>query len=1156
MRPCKLTMTAFASFRTTQEVDFAAFEGATLLLIHGVTGAGKSSILDAICFALYGSPADPERKSVDLRCNRAPLELLTRVELEFVLGPRRYRVMREPEQDRSKKKGSGTTRHASDATIWELDATGQPTLLITGASKVSDYVTALLGFEVEQFRQVIVLPQGRFRELLISRSEDREKILRSLFHTHVYSTFAELLRSKRNEAQQAFRTQRSELAGMLAGHAVESVAALELELGALQDQLQALDATLVGLLREHDAAKSVLEAATRHNLRIEQRAQLRVQLAALQADRAEIDAVRSRLDLLTRVAATVTSRRLWQEAASKQTLAQLDLRAREEERRVERQAHEAARLELARLLSQARVDEELDQQIQRLHEAQRLAAARDDAGRAIAKIRGAQERVTVRRAEILAQIDERAQAVERARKAADKIQLLDQAQALRVASRAEIEAHLAHLDALDQGLAQRIGFEVTKRAERAKLATLQAHADAIQRDHEVLVERYHASRAVSLAGELRRGEPCPVCGSTEHPTPARAQADEVDGTEVKASSERLASQRRSLEQQGSVLEVATQAASQAAGRVDALRIAARAAFEAAAGVRTEEVDDDDGLTRAAAERELVQRATQQLRTQLGQLEKEHSDLKTQIAQERAAADRLPELERALEALRTGIPIATAAQNAVLDRQDPRTSPATLDGASALPGLDTSDLTDLASIDARFKMLAAVAADRELALEAQQAGLDDELRRLVDEGAAALATRRAQLLAERDRRKAAHTKASEGAQVAEQRLLIAESKAVGAREHLERCARDLHAQRIAYLRDVVAQGLVELNALDPDDRLTLERGASRPLGGDGQTADLDRIRALAHDAQEATPGPELPLHPDYLPSLRTLEDPALLASLRARVKLFEDQQLAASSKLETFADLEPAAALHDDAALRSAVEASGLVLAEQQGAKTKLEGRRSSLEELKKRLDERGEQLATQEAALTTLSSVADAALGDTASRISFERYVLAALLDEVVESASLRLLEMTMQRLELVRVDEGARSNSPKGLDIHVLDAHVGRARPPHTLSGGESFLAALALSLALTDVVLRYSGGRRMDALFIDEGFGTLDPESLDKALDVLVKLPELGAGQATRCVVIISHVQELQARIAARMEVRRDAQGSEIRLHGTNPTRPSLDA
>ncbi|MCG9774786.1 SMC family ATPase, partial [Vibrio diabolicus] len=167
----------------------------------------------------------------------------------------------------------------------------------------------------------------------------------------------------------------------------------------------------------------------------------------------------------------------------------------------------------------------------------------------------------------------------------------------------------------------------------------------------------------------------------------------------------------------------------------------------------------------------------------------------------------------------------------------------------------------------------------------------------------------------------------------------------------------------------------------------------------------------------------------------------------------------------------------------------------------------------------------------------DVASGKTGSRVSLHRFVLGVLLDDVLIQASQRLSIMSKGRYILARKTEGFKGAAGRGLDLMVEDGYTGKTRDVATLSGGESFMAALALALGLSDVVQSYSGGIRLDTLFIDEGFGSLDPESLDLAIQTLVDLQQTG-----RMIGVISHVSELKEQMAQRIDVEPSRVGSTV--------------
>jgi exonuclease SbcC len=192
-----------------------------------------------------------------------------------------------------------------------------------------------------------------------------------------------------------------------------------------------------------------------------------------------------------------------------------------------------------------------------------------------------------------------------------------------------------------------------------------------------------------------------------------------------------------------------------------------------------------------------------------------------------------------------------------------------------------------------------------------------------------------------------------------------------------------------------------------------------------------------------------------------------------------------------------------------------------------------------RLNELRTTLDALDARYKVIGALADVANGDNDYRISFQRFVLGVFLDEVLHAATQRLATMSKGRFKLERVTEAGSGRAQRGLDLQVHDTHTSTARPVSTLSGGESFLASLSLALGLADVVQSYAGGIRLETIFVDEGFGTLDPESLELAIRALRDLQKGG-----RLVGIISHVTELREWIDARLEVTSGRTGSVARF------------
>uniref|UniRef100_UPI0025F9B914 AAA family ATPase n=1 Tax=Phenylobacterium sp. TaxID=1871053 RepID=UPI0025F9B914 len=303
MRPIRLVAQAFGPFAERIDIDFSPALAQRLFGIYGPTGAGKTSLLDAMAFALFGESSGGERTRGHLRSDLADLETRTYVEFVFELGAKRYFVRREPEQElRSPRKDSRTypaTAAVFDATglapeAVSLETPGRP-LAERKLKDVDDVLCGLLGYDAEQFRQVVMLPQGRFRALLTAGSDERSKILRGLFDVRIFERFAERLKAQAAGLEADVQAARREILTRLEDLGVDSAEALAQQIAErntarleAQAQRQALEAA-------RTQAEAALAAGRVLAARFTEAATARAALADLQSRAEEVERLRQRL---------------------------------------------------------------------------------------------------------------------------------------------------------------------------------------------------------------------------------------------------------------------------------------------------------------------------------------------------------------------------------------------------------------------------------------------------------------------------------------------------------------------------------------------------------------------------------------------------------------------------------------------------------------------------------------------------------------------------------------------------------------------------------------------------------------------------------------------------------------------------------------------
>ena len=299
MRPLKLVMRAFGPYAQEQVLDFGVLKEPSFFLIHGPTGAGKTSILDAICFALYGETSGGERQIRHMRSDHADPDVLTEVIFDFALGAETYRVFRKPEQDRPKKRGSGMTRESAKATIWKRTGVkgdeDEGVVIAERWSRVNEEIERLVGFRSDQFRQVVVLPQGQFRRLLSAGSSERQQILEVLFQTGIYRQVEEALKDAADQTKTEVERLREKKKEILERLGAETLTELENKLADATQEKEAIENAIKTLKQEETSIEKELENAKEVIRKIEEYENAKTALHNLEARKDEFKEKRERL---------------------------------------------------------------------------------------------------------------------------------------------------------------------------------------------------------------------------------------------------------------------------------------------------------------------------------------------------------------------------------------------------------------------------------------------------------------------------------------------------------------------------------------------------------------------------------------------------------------------------------------------------------------------------------------------------------------------------------------------------------------------------------------------------------------------------------------------------------------------------------------------
>lgn len=1024
MKPIELTVSAFGPYAGEVSLPLEQLGSHGLFLITGDTGAGKTSIFDAICFALFGEVSGSQRAADQLRSDFAKPQAETFVRLRFTHAGEEYAIHRTPKYERPKKRGSGTVTQNANAVLTRPDGS-----TVAGATAVTEEVERILGVGCQSFKQISMIAQGEFMKLLTADSRTRAEIIRRVFHTEPLVWLQKQIKAEFLESNKKCADTQRAAAQYAEGFRLEEGLPDDMELPAL------------------------LDAVRRQNTEDE---------AQLAADTARLEQLRA---AQTRAIEAVVKAQRDNEMREKWRAAQVQREKLEAQKpEAEQQAQRLARARQARDMvlpqwntwqaEQMRAQQLHDSVVRRGQAVQQLEDRTPQVQQAFAQARQAEPRVSELEREITRLTDAQAQAVRWKQACAQAEQAQKQVQQLRKQAqdkagqrdagnkrveqlRAQIEAFHEIPAALER---TRAGFKQSQAAEKqlsAALALFDAQAqctEQLAQEQKAYLKLEHAfvqaeqqyrdgelawnrGQAGILAQSLEAGMPCPVCGSTEHPHPAQLEHSVPTEQQLKQLRQEMEQCRERYQAQSTRFSAARWKEEAAA---DAVHRALEQLFESAEKTRAEVEYALNGQRRTTAE--LLEQGKQ-----LAEREKQGEALRETLQK---LLESQPKLEAAARQAEQALQKAEAqAAGAAASAQELRAA-IPFDNVDVLPAQLNTRQTERDCLSRQIE-------DSRKAWESHQR---------------ALAAAQEAQKTETEQWK----QCEQAAQAAEQ------------------------AWKAALTQAGFATGQAYQDALLPSEEQT---------------------------------------------------------ALEKRVQQFE-QQLAAALSLET--EYEAAAKQIVPADLEQLAQAR--TQAEQacrdcEGAvHNRTERLRANTEILQRMGQVQAQQadLERQTAALRELSQTANGELAGK-QKLMLEQYVQAAYFERVLQRANLRLRDMTQGRYEMQRRRKAENNRSQSGLDIDVMDYYTGKTRSVKTLSGGESFLGALALALGMSDVIQSYAGGVRVETVFIDEGFGSLDSTALEQAISVLTRLSD-----GDRLIGIISHVTELKDRVNRQIVVGRGASGS----------------
>ncbi|HZJ56971.1 MAG TPA: SMC family ATPase [Clostridia bacterium] len=1046
MKPIKLVMSAFCSYPDRVELDMTAFKGRGLFLITGDTGSGKTTIFDAMAFALFGEASGSTRGVETLRSDFAKPDTETYVEFTFLHRDKQYTVTRNPRYERPKRSGQGLTTENSNATL-ELPSGD----IVTGLNNVTAKIESILSINCRQFKQIAMIAQGEFLQLLLSSTKDRGEIFRRVFNTDLYQTAQRLLKEGEREAKK--RCERVELSILqyiseISASESERGRELSLKMGTANIHTAGdIYIGLQGLILEDTIKRNDLK---KQSDELEQR--LAGQIARITEGQyinqsfEDLKAVVKREKVLTESLKRHNREKKDLEMAEKAlyTISPLEIAYRRE-----RKVREGLIENITKLTQIIEGQEKTlglaseSYNIERKKEPDResLTSAIDSLKKMVPAYENAQtlekdlRALSARHKGLTEELEKlklqkdglmdnkKALGTELEQLGDIEIRTSNCQQDLR-----QLETVLAQLVELQNYLAQYNKLEVESHKLKKQFQKAQDKYTIVNKDYLEKETAFFREQAGIMAAGLKEGEPCPVCGSRAHPNKAIPASDAPSEAELKRLKEKTDLARGDMEE----------ASNKSATKLTEIKLAKEQLLKASK-VHFLKLDEEpwEGVLESLIESELEQNNEKKKGLDIKYLK-----LKDEVTRKSEAAKQLKLLEESLQNCEEQMNKVEEERNNVN--------------------------TDLASKEGELKNL--------------KSSLEYENRQRAEMTIKEWEVRLADL-------KAAFDKAEQAYHKAKNELNNSQTLLKDHRERLNETEETKKQAQIAYTEGIIRSGFKDES--DYQEALRTE----------------PEIRELRGSIDE------------YIREVRSVDQD--IRRLREETKDKEEQ------------DLEGLKAIK-----KNLEEAKSKVGESAQGLVTRLEANKSILKALEKAIP-KAISYQKEYLLLGNLSRTANGELSGK-QKLAFEQYVQASYFNRILIESNKRLRLMTNNRFELLRKEDATDLRS-RGLEIDVLDHYTGRVRSVKSLSGGESFKASLSLALGLSDVIQSHAGGVEIDTLFIDEGFGALDAESLEQAIQTLA-----GLAEGNRLVGIISHVSELKERIDRQILIKKTPKGSALSITG----------
>lgn len=1014
-------MTAFGPYKYTECIDFNELQGNQLFVISGSTGAGKTTIFDGICFALYGSASGSDRsESRIMRSDFAEDDVHTSVELVFEIHHRTYRILRQMGHVKTGNKGATGEKYEF---FEKLENREVPCVERQIVSEINPKIEEIIGLTQNQFSQIVMLPQGEFRKLLTSETENKEEILRKIFKTEPYKMISERLKKKKAHVEDELKIEQRNTNSYI--QSIEStlpkresvlfnvltqdhynihqvISGLKEEASYYEEKIRQDHTKYEDAYQKHTSKSAEFHQAKSLNERFAEWETKEQQLRALteqlpsftekekQLEKAERASVIEGIELQYRELQkeVLEKNELWneaifKEAKSKETLEQVNLQYIGEENKQEDR-------------------EKLSESLIRLNDFLPIVTDMTSKETELKVLENEVAKLTVNMKAIEQQAIAENESVNALKQ---KMDMLDN-------QLVPFDDNLQELSSLNEQcrvLKEVLTIQQMIQVQEAETLEKEQQFNAVNTEYMTLENEWFDNQARVLAAHLHAGDACPVCGSVEHPN-----KNEQDQT-LSPSKEQLEHAKSTLNQ------------------VDS-------------DYRNALANQNTLMVQINSKREEVERYGvdfEQSGEVYNTFEESRIKLDVEVIQMRKDKDTLRKLKQQQQE-----------QTLVVEE-----------------------------LDAKKIEISTAYQEAHSTYEKGKAIYEDKLQSIPNE-VRVLSQLELQI------RKTYETKTK-------MELVWADVQK-GRQE-----AREQHSSSVltvSHTEKAVHETKAKQDKADSSFRMAL--------------------KSSAFESEEAYQQAKL--------------SESVLTSLKEQITSFKQARHTLNEQVVELTAILANKTKVDLINLQIELDTLKLVYEKALQEVNQTNDNKKAASNLIEKIKGSNEKTVKKERDFNIITDLYDVIRGQNGLKISFERYLQIEYLEQIIVSANERLKNLSNGQFHLTRSERQESRGKQSGLGLDVYDAYTGQTREVKTLSGGEKFNASLCLALGMADVIQSFQGNVSIDTMFIDEGFGSLDEESLNKSIDTLIDLQKSG-----RMIGVISHVQELKTAIPAILEVEKSKEG-----------------